>query len=896
MNNVAGKAYNYDFKLLLEGMEVPFKSANIVCTPNGVEFNINVQVNEELFNLKPKTAAQIFFKEWYFPEHAWRMLADGFFSGFVTSEDSTGGRAIGITCRDFRMDIRKSPAAIAWAGNRETPGVAQSQFSINGVYQNIASKKLVTNKKTGEDEAVNIKGRPTRMYDQTGLMDLAVAIERIVGTAYGTSSNSGRYSAFNFSTSEIEDKYGNKKANGGLFLDAFIRGIWMEAVGGTRVNSFMNKRIRADKRFLVPRNYASFNFWKKNNFGLEVGSAIMGNSRFSSLEAAMMNVAGMFSTRVYSCCTPSLISLEKENNPGLEYVMDDTVRRFMEATNKLESFSARYGPMYILNESMLLPPLEFSAPPNCNLFFPPMYDSINWQRDDDSDITRAYYGVIHSLNTTGGTDFGQVKFQIPNDMFGVTAEKVKGTEKRLPLTLEERYKGVNVYHGSVEYNLASADAAKSLALAAIDTPNGKEAYVEMKAEVDDAKKSSETPTPTGQTEGFQAEIETRGKVQDAEKAAKKKEAERKSKIFGDAIATAYKRHAMIKYINMKYSGRVVTISMSLNPFVMCGFPGAIISALEEMGTNVTKTIIGMVQQVTHTIQITPQGAEASTNVIMNNCRFEDEATDLDASGMPLYMDKTDRAAAAVNPSTLEFVQDENEILKKRTNKDGSPKNPYRVPNAVSPVAVDEDSDKYDLKEVEIGPSQYAKDFLSTSNDDLAAGKEERTYVDTSYEPNRVFKFYTQVFKHTYPHFMLGTHESNYFAYNTMHEAFVDLRKRRPELLRDYAACMQFVSRDICSADGFYHGILGLSSFEEGNGYVHRVKDFIDDKIESVYWGISTEDYNNGVTKGLNMTGPGQFSSIREHSPITALIEERRLAVEDYKQAAIETATGVAFNG
>lgn len=915
MNEVNGRAYNYDFKLLMEGISVPFKSANVVCTPNGVEFNINVHVNKELMDIKPKTAVQIFFKEWHTARGDWRLMADGFFSGFVTGEDSQGGRAIGITCRDFRMDIRKSPAAIGWAGSKETLGRTKSSMSTHGIWQKISKKKLIADRNAGED-TVDVDGVATRLYDNSGLLDLASAIERIVGSAFGkkaaNTKSGGAYKAFNFSTSEIEDKYGNKKANGGLFLDAFIRGIWMEAVGGTRVNSFMNKRIRADKRFLIPRNFASFNFWKQNNFGLQVGTAMMGNSRFTSLEAAMMNVAGMFSTRVYSCCTPSLISLRKEKNPGLEFVMDEGVRRFLEANQK------EFGALYTLNESMLLPPLEFTAPPNCNLFFPPMYDRLNWRRDDDSDITRAYFGVIHSLSTTGGLDFGHVKFQVPNDMFGITDKDVTGGTKegkkkakaKLPLTLEERYKGVNVYHGSVEYNLAAADAAKTLATSALTEKKKQEITEENKAKVEEAQaelNKNGGPFAYSGDDGDDPVVKAQKEIDDkAKKQAAKDSAIQDSKknLFGGAVATAYKRHAMIKYVNLKYQGRVVTVDMAFNPYVMPGFPGAALSALEELNTNVSKTMIGMVQQVSHAIHITPQGADATTTVIMNNVRFEDEPTDLSADGLPLYIKSTDPVAAAVDINTLQFKQD----MDSEKNDNGSPKNPYRVPDAGHLFQEDEDNLRFDIKKTaERGEGDYAKDFLSTSQADIDQGKEESIYVDPSYEPNRVFKFYEEVFGHKEHHFMLGFAEGSYFAYNSMHEAFVKLRENRPDLLNDYTACMKYVERNICSADAFYHGILGLSSretyipidgTEEVPGYVNRTSEFIDNIISSEYFGVSSDyfDLNAQEMADLNMDEAGQFSSIREFSPITAFIQERRDAVKAYKKAATSTVAGVVFDG
>lgn len=888
MNQIAGRAYNYEFKLFMEGIEVPFKSANIVCTPNGVEFNVNVHVSEELFDLKPKTAVQIFFREWYDPQKNWRLMGDGFFSGFTFAEDSTGGRTVGMLCRDFRMDIRKSPAAIAYDGS--DPLGTKHLYSINGVRQQIVTKKL-SGGKAGEDEVIDAKGVAVRTYDQTGLKDLSHAIAQIAGTAYGKAgefSSNSAFDAFSFSTDEVQDAKGNKTANGGLFLDAFVRGIWMEAVGGTRVNSFINKRIRADKRFLIPRNYAGFNFWKRANFGLEAGSAMLANSRFSSLEAAIMNVAGMFSCRVYSCNTPSLISLKNQNNLGLEYVMDKTVAEFMRKNSK------EFGAPYILNETMLLPPLEFTAPPNCNLFFPPMYNRINWQRDDDGDITRCYFSVIHALTVASGEDWGQAKFQIPNDMFGTTKEKVEKKKKSLPLTLEERYKGVNVYHGSVEYNLAAADAAKSV-IQSTASEKGKKEYEKAVKTVEEAENDTKpwSQDPSwAQNDSDNPVIATE---KEQEKAAKAKAAadgaQQKTKNKeNDIVANAYKRHAMIKYLNMRYAGRVVTIDMAFNPFVMCGFPGAIISAQEEMGTNVTKSLIGTVQQVSHMLQITQTGAEAATTVIMNNVRFEDEPTDLDAEGLPLYCLATDKNKAEVDIKTLEFASD------------------YRIPDAESIGVIDEENPEFDLQERKIDEKGYiyVKDFLSTSKKDLEKGKEERVYVDSSYEPNRIFKFYETVFGHRQHHFMLGTNGNKYFAYDSMHEALVNLRNTRPDLLTDYSACMDYIRRNICSADAFFHGILGLTSIEDSASagftsaqseqlYVNRQSDFIDSLISSKYYGVSSDNYPAVKTK-LHMDKAGEFSSIRENTPITAFIKERREAVLAYRESAVKIATGVAFHG
>ena len=891
------QAFNYEFRLLLEGIAVPFNSASVVCTPNGVEFNVNVPACKEIFDLKPKTSAQIFYREWYSivgKKPAWRMLADGFLSSYVVGEDAQGGRGVGLICRDFRMDIRKTPAALAWSDQKELEGEVQAEFSISGIYNKIVTQSTATNKAPVD----------VRIHDNAKLMDLGAMIARITGTAYGNqtanAANGGHlFDNFVVSTSEITNEQmkserqgeltkGQKPhANGGLFLDAFIRGIWLEAVGGTRANSFLNKRIRADKRFLVPRNYAGYNFWHRQAFGLEIGSAMMGNSRFSSLEAAIMNVAGLFSTRVYSCSTPSLISL-KDDNKGLDYVIDAAVKKFM-----VEQYKDLFGQPYILNETMLLPPLEFTAPPNCNLFFPPMYDRVNWQHDSDSDITRCYFGVIHSLSTTGGLDFGHVKFQIPNDLFGTNLYDPTVGGKLPPLTLEERYQGVSVYHGTVEYNLAAADAAKTLSLAIVNE-DGKAVVKGARARAEKNVRASGTivkPVPTGDAA---QDKEATEKYEKAFKEAAQKGSDKEiDKIFEGSVAVAYKRHAMIKYINLKYSGRVATVDMAFNPFVMCGFPGAIISARDELSTNISKTILGTVQQVSHTIYTTTQSAEAATTVVMNNARFEDEPTDIDEKGLPLYMKATNKKAATFDINSYEFEAD------KKDPVTGLQKGPYRVPDAKPAMQISEDNKLFDLDDIKTADEGYiyAKDFLSTSNEDLASGKDENIYVDKSYEPNRISKFYTYVFGHAANHFMIDSYldgkDLKYFVYDTMHEALSNIRKNKL-LMTDYEECIHFVRRNICSANSFFHAILGLTSRRidaNGNpGYINDPAGDFDDEEPIRYWGMPS-DTDTQILEPLGMS-VGQFSSIREVAPLTALIRERRTAVNSYLNAVIQQASGV----
>ena len=81
---LSNNAFNYDFRLYLEGVLTPFKSAQILAYPNGVETHINILSNIHVYDIKPKTGVQIFYKDWVkgkAGKYGWRLLYDGFVSG-----------------------------------------------------------------------------------------------------------------------------------------------------------------------------------------------------------------------------------------------------------------------------------------------------------------------------------------------------------------------------------------------------------------------------------------------------------------------------------------------------------------------------------------------------------------------------------------------------------------------------------------------------------------------------------------------------------------------------------------------------------------------------------------------------------------------------------------------
>jgi len=323
-----------------------------------------------------------------------------------------------------------------------------------------------------------------------------------------------------------------------------------------------------------------------------------------------------------------------------------------------------------------------------------------------------------------------------------------------------------------------------------------------------------------------------------------------------------------------------------NPYPMCGFPGVIVTDMDAYGKKSMKSILGTVQQVKHLIVITNDGAEASTSVVMNNARFEDEPTDMDIYGAPLYMKPTHKSLSAIN-------KDWDYICEKSTTP-----TKYFVPEPKSGVREVAQSKSYDFGET-TPDSEYmfAKDFISITKERYGDGERNTIYIDEEYETNRIAKFYRDVFQcENNP--MVGENGQDLFMFDTVHEAIVELRTSKPELLVDYDAAINYVRRGVCSADQYFHGILGLSSMEENTvspWYENRTDNFQNGRIDSEYFGVTSALWLRDDFKGLKpgdggiMDTSGQFSSIRESIPITAFIKERKDAVKAYLKAMSERA-------
>lgn len=933
------KAYNYDFKLYLEGVEVPFYSANIVNTPNGVEANINLYETNNLYDLKPKTMVQIFYCDWmnFNPESGkkpqWRLMFNGSISKFYKVDQDHSARGASIVCRDFRADIRKTPSNIV---NTTGTLLGEADFSTIGMegsfttrsttaqrtvppseiemdrYENDKNNRINEIKflsdglaagTMGDEErkklaelvrnqvpepgpktefvetsrVIHSGGRTHRM-DAGGLSSIWYILALIAGSTIDAQNplemnqvNTYRRIIRNVLNIRTDDE--DPSLQFGFFLDAIARGLWTESVAATRLAKHLNKRLRMDKMLFIPKNEAgTFIFNMQSGSGdpsgeTQIGSVIMGHSRYASLESVIMNLAALFQMRPYSCNTPSLISIREPENKSLAtQVMDSRVRNHL---LKEKGF----GAPYILNQGMILPPLEFTAPPNCNIMFPCMCHRVEWDYDFDVDFTRGRFHINEILRSGTPNNLGSESISIPNDV-----------GSRVFLTEEERYKGVNLMQGSISNELISHDATSTF----FHTTYGREARIralELKNKLLEQYPDADNIPPK-----IQEKIDKIKKDIESIMSPSGTQGQRRRKA-------AY-HHAKLQYFNGRYSGRVCSVEMAFNPFIMEGFPGIVIAGSNAYGKKESKNIIGMVQQVKHVIQIHPNGGDAATSLVLTHARFEDEPTDMSNSGAALYMQPT-------NKEDAEIMSPRDFRLKYSMYKPPAPKPTYEL-------LTSSESNYVDINEPKIPLGYpYVKDLATITKDMSEKAITNRAFLDVIYEPNKIPRFYREVLG-VPKSFMVGDwvdKDGNvrYFMYDTIQEAVKDLVEKKSSLLSDYQEAMKYIYREVVEANMFYVGILNMSRKVDGtytNNWGLSSDDLLSKTpsvahdsydIDPEYYGVS-EDYVEGIIyegtkkeaegRGLE---PGDFSSIRERAPVTALIKERREEVLKYRKEAIKHA-------
>lgn len=857
-----GVSINYQFKMYMEGIPCPFESAAISCTPNGVEMNVEVHPTDKIFDLKPKVHVAIFYKDFHVQNGKWRLMGEGYFSGFSKYDNAAGARTVSMICRDFRMDIRKTPAALVYQpdDNDITDKLyLANRYGIKKSWQ-----------QSSDDAKKNKVGLSSRTYGGL-LRPFGAVISMLSKTAAGNDPD----------FSLLGD-------NGRFLLDAFARSIWFEATDATTYGSFINARIRADKRMVIPENRAGYRFLRKDYLMAFGEQVIFNSSMFSSVEAVIMRMGAIFQCSPVSCSTPNIILAKN--------AMCEQVAEHVTTTQAI-----KFGEPYVLNSCMILPPMQFTAPPNCNVVFPCMYDTITWQHDYDSDVTRAYFRVSQIFG--GGALTYETK-EIPSSLLNY------GKGKDTPaLTIEERFKGTNMIEGTVEWSLAQNVVNDSIADDIMSKPDE---YIK------DAAKGSNDKIAAMQKLYNEMGTKIPGDTGEAAAAYRKKreafintvKSYGVEKIDPPTVNQIMERHALMKFLMNRFSSRIITVSGQFNPYILCGFPAAILADENKAGYKTTRSIIGHVVSVRH--QINTSGT-ANTQIVMNCCRFVSEPTDIDSWGNPLFVGDTDQVAAEINTTSYEY----------KNHKDGGPLQrgwPLNTPEDVSQVA----GGIYDWKPnpayVDPGDKsipqrklKWAKDVLTISREGQKQGKDNLNFADRRYTPTQIGIFYEEILGISkFKHFMLGRSKkpdgsSLVFMFDSIHEALNNLTLSGR--MNEYFEAINFVKRDVVTEDDYFVKILGCSfrtnsterelTFDDNTGEVIDVKyiktdkivfsnkaDLLKYRIEDKWYGIPSNNEVSSIhiePQYYKEIPPGEFGSIYERAPITPFLRERRKSVEAYIQ-------------
>lgn len=628
--------------MYLEGMLCPMTNISISCSPNGNEASINIPGTPKAADIKPKTKVDVFFRDTI--DGQWYLLFEGQVSK-THIMNSTQGRTFSMTCRDFRMDIRKMPASIVFK-------------PLEDIFEDTRVMGL-DNRRVSWDAGHEIE-------------NLASILDKFAINATKENGAKGVISA------------GYKKADNTMvvhkkFFDAVLRGMWEDGTNASDVCGYLNKRLSiANKMYVIPSE-SGMRFWNENAYSTNLGEALNGSSVFTSYEAFIVRLSGLFQLKMFSCSTPPFI--DTEAGFGKEIV------------------SKEKSGIKIAGTTYFLPPMDFTAPPKCNIIFPSMLEQIELSFDLDADFTRGNYDQVHIFDVSdeGAKKALDVAIMIP-------FPEDKDSQIPLAMSEEERYKGINVHFDSVSHLVAANEIAGAYS-----------SNTQKKLAPDYVNQHAST-------------------------------------------LKLVKRHAIIKFANARLSGRVGSATLTFNPYLMPGYPMAILS--DSYYGMVGKTVVGTIVEVRHNIAISVAGAEMSTTIVFNNARYVDEPTDFTEGGDPIKVEATDKKSASTEA--------------------------YR---------------KSKTTMVKAGKGKYAKDLTSF----FGEGTVSDMYLDREYDPQRVGEMYEQVFRTssvTDSSFIDGDKEVK-FTYNTVHEALEDIDKNL-----SYEDAMRYAKRSIITLNEYYQHIVG----------------------------------------------------------------------------------------
>jgi len=283
---------------------------------------------------------------------------------------------------------------------------------------------------------------------------------------------------------------------------------------------------------------------------------------------------------------------------------------------------------------------------------------------------------------------------------------------------------------------------------------------------------------------------------------------------------------MFKFLNSRYNGRSVSVTMEFNPYIVSGFPAVILADKANSSFETLRTLAGTAVMVKHMIS---SSGSATTSVIINNVRFISEPTDMDDLGNKLYVESTDQEASEILP-----IPDPSfEYLNPFSPPKGKPNGGiYPTPND---LVFDWKKKNDDSKNI------WAKDILMVSDEDLKGGKSSASFMDRIYLPDQVMHFYEKMFKQdAIKHFMIG-HGKEYFIYQSIHEAVYENLLNKAAM-DDYEDAIKYIKRDVVNEEQYFMGILGLSikKTDVDGKITYEKKDGDYTNNSNIYYGITEE--------------------------------------------------------
>jgi len=390
------------FKLFLEGVEVPFNSASIVETEGQIpSLSINFGVNYEALKLLPGTIVQLFGK--FHDEKEFFLLFEGELISNAFQRSSSGEgvsiNAVGILYRMMTAQLRPVDSLVT-RETEEASGISKVHIEsskINNVI--IRTENAVETINATPDDKNIFDGK----IDDCGTVSVLGGLATYFATQLDNDQPAGKgnfISLFNNINSifELSDIYYGIQSLS-LYLSSSIF-----AFPNPGDNRAFQLRAAFESINQLLQSYATVNLESTPNF-------------------TYMNLLNAFEKYMsYKFIAPAAY-------PSVYQVY----------RNETE----KYGPL----RAFLMPEIESGPPPLCNIFFPEQVTSITYSRDMSAEPTRIIGSAVVKIGTQPLVPVWM------NSIYVIPNLKLFNYPKnfRTNFTEEESYRGINPAYRMFDY-------------------------------------------------------------------------------------------------------------------------------------------------------------------------------------------------------------------------------------------------------------------------------------------------------------------------------------------------------------------------------------------------------------------------------------------------------------